>query len=736
MVRMKVSCAFGALLFLNLIIFPVHGTNTLPMDQDDDSPKIYIVHLLKPISKKFHHFKDRKEWYMSYLPNATLASGEPRLVYSYRQVITGFAAWLSPEDVIAMKTMDGFLFARLDTKVQPRTTHSYEFLGLDRNSGLWYDSEYGSGLIIGVIDTGIKSTHPSFRGRGLPPYDPNKWKGRCYWGPPICNNKLIGAQGFNGGRTIPPVDDEGHGTHVSGIAAGNFVDDASLLGTGSGTATGIAPKAHLAMYKISSAGDLLKAIEEAIRNQVDVISISQGDDKPAFMLNGIVIGAFAAAKKGIVTCAAAPNSGPVPSVIDNDAPWMITVGASTTDRRITAIVKLGNNREFIGESAYQPNGYSSPELPLVNAAYCSNLKRYNVVGKIVVCYTSINNTKLGENVQKAGGLAMIVTSGFGNLTSPEPHVLPASHVTTQDGNEIKKYISASSNATASIIFKGTELGIRPAPVIAVFSGRGPSLTNGGLISPDIVAPGVNILSAWPWELGPNQTGTPKTFLYQSGTSMATPHVAGVATLLKHKYPTWSIAAIQSAIMTTAQFKDRDGNPITDQSGGKKAGVFQMGSGHLDPVAASDPGLIYDINFHDYIRYLCGSGLFSSQDVSAIVQGKINCSNIRGIKPEELNYPSIGVTLSASSPTVTVTRTVTNVGDTDTTYTVDFVEPEGVRIDVSPVTLDFKNVGEMKSYNVTISFKSTPMPPGDYSEGHLAWDSGKYFVRSPIAVTFV
>ncbi|KAG0451743.1 hypothetical protein HPP92_026287 [Vanilla planifolia] len=189
-------------------------------------------------------------------------------------------------------------------------------------------------------------------------------------------------------------------------------------------------------------------------------------------------------------------------------------------------------------------------------------------------------------------------------------------------------------------------------------------------------------------------------------------------------------------MTTAQFKDRDGNPITDQSGGKKAGVFQMGSGHLDPVAASDPGLIYDIQFHDYIRYLCGSGLFSSQDVSAIVQGKITCSSIRGIKPEELNYPSIGVTLSASSTTVTVTRTVTNVGDSDTTYTVDFVEPEGVRIDVSPVTLDFKNVGEMKSYNVTISFKSTPMPPGDYSEGHLAWDSGKYFVRSPIAVTFV
>ncbi|KAG0499955.1 hypothetical protein HPP92_000027 [Vanilla planifolia] len=126
--------------------------------------------------------------------------------------------------------------------------------------------------------------------------------------------------------------------------------------------------------------------------------------------------------------------------------------------------------------------------------------------------------------------------------------------------------------------------------------------------------------------------------------MATPHVAGIAALLKHNHPTWSAAAIQSAIMTTANPRDLDGNPITDQDKGKIATAFDMGSGLFNPLAANDPGLIYDIKPHDYFRYLCGWGLFSDDDVRAVVRGNISCSTVRGIKPKDLNYPSIGVTI--------------------------------------------------------------------------------------------
>ncbi|KAG0499929.1 hypothetical protein HPP92_000001 [Vanilla planifolia] len=141
---------------LNVTALPTNRKTFVPIGHDEGSHRIYIVHVTKPSDKKFHLFKQRKEWYMSYLPNTTLSSGWPRLVYAYRQVITGFAAWLTQEEVNAMTTMDGFLFSSQDDDLQPRTTYTYEFLGLtaDGSRGMWYNSNYGAGQIIGVIDWG------------------------------------------------------------------------------------------------------------------------------------------------------------------------------------------------------------------------------------------------------------------------------------------------------------------------------------------------------------------------------------------------------------------------------------------------------------------------------------------------------------------------------------------------------------------------------------------------------
>ncbi|KAH0465549.1 hypothetical protein IEQ34_005652 [Dendrobium chrysotoxum] len=707
----------------------VHGQLLLPITDtiDIQHHQVHIVHVQKPTVKKFQLFKHRKSWYQSFLPNDTLFSGEPRLVYAYRQVITGFAAWLTQEELKDIESMDGFLLAHQDATLQHRTTYTPKFLGLDRAQGMWYDSGYGQGQIIAVLDTGVKPTHPSFGGHAMPP-PPTKWSGTCYWGPPICNNKLIGAQGFIGGRSIAPLDNNGHGSHCASIAAGNFVDNANVLGQAHGTAAGIASKAHLSIYKAFSGSDLLKSMDEAIRNHVDVMSISQGDSLPDFHENRIVIGSFAAITKDIVTCAAAPND-PRISSIDNDAPWIITVGAASTDRRITATVKLGDGREFNGESAYQPSNYNSPQLPLVKGFP-------NVKGKIVLDRQEQNNTKTGILVLQHGGEALVVLGFLGNLTLVEPHVLPAAFVTKYAGQQLTKYATSTPNATAAIIFKGTQFGVRPSPAVAAFSGRGPSLRNGGIIKPNVVAPGINILAAWPFEIGLNHTGTHLTFNFESGTSMATPHVAGLVALLKSNHPTWSAAAIKSAIMTTARATDKDGKPISDQIDGKKAKVFATGSGLIDPEAANNPGLIYDIQPHDYIRYLCGLGLFDDKKISAIVRGNITCSTIRSIKAEELNYPSIGVSLGANSAPKTVSRTVTNVGDAGTTYIVDFDDPKGVNIVVSPTVLRFNKVGETKSFNITLSFKSVPMPAGEVSEGQLSWVSGKYLARSPIAVSFV
>ncbi|XP_020080165.1 subtilisin-like protease SBT1.7 [Ananas comosus] len=735
---------------------------------NDTQMQVYIVHVQKPDSTSFRRFKDRKEWYASFLPNTTLDSGKPRMIYAYRRAIRGFAAWLTAQEAEAMKSMDGVLVAYSDFEYDAQTTYTPQFLGLNAwEDGIWYDSQYGAGQIIGVIDTGFKPGHPSFRDTDVNP-PPGTWNGSCYWKQSVCNNKLIGAVGYRFGRTVSPEDNNGHGTHTASTAAGNFVDDAHVLGMARGTASGTAPKAHLAIYKVlhntktatgtvakAFASDTLRGIDEAIRNHVNVLSMSLGTVTHQLHANPIAIASYAAITEGIVPVACAMNEGPYKSIIANDAPWILTVGASTTDRRIRAIVKLGNGMEFFGETAYQPEGFNSTQLPLVYPGVLQTQKTLNckkgsmdtfdVKGKIVLCGVGhISNIEKGEVVKAAGGAAMILMNQpwNGNTTYAEPHVIPTAHVSFSDAWKILTYFNSMPDVTAAIIFNGTQYGARPSPSVAFFSSRGPSLMNGNIIKPDVIAPGVNVLAAWPFEVGPKPDQhlqpTTHTFNFDSGTSMATPHVAGIVAMLKNNHPDWSPAAIKSAIMTTAYMVDADGNPIGDDSkpAGTPASAYAMGSGHVDPLAANDPGLVYDLHYYDYIHYLCGMG-FTDAQVGAIGRGSVQCSKVRAISPEQLNYPSMAVYLSASTTQVTVDRTVTNVGDAVSTYEVKYDEPEGVRVEVTPDTLQFSRAGQMKDFQVTLSVEPgspTVRMAGQVFEGQMAWVSGKYYVRSPIAVT--
>ncbi|KAJ0984968.1 hypothetical protein J5N97_003324 [Dioscorea zingiberensis] len=353
----------------------------------------------------------------------------------------------------------------------------------------------------------------------------------------------------------------------------------------------MAPRAHLAIYKVSfkkgkkstaESSDTLKGIDEAIRDHVDILSMSLGSGPKPLYEDSIAIGSFAAMKTGIVPVAAAGNNGTFKSMLSNDAPWILTVGASTTDRRMRAVVKLGNGEKYYGESAYQPDT-SDTQLPLVYpgvkktqetlSCQAGSMQGFDVKGKIVLCGTGhTDNTEKGEVVKKAGGAGMIVMNQpwQGNTTNADAHVIPTSHVSFKDAWDILTYFESTANPTASITFEGTKVVAPLSPAVSDFSSRGPSLINGGIIKPDIVAPRVNVLAAWPFQLGPNPsptTPTSKTFRFASGTSMATPHVAGIVALLKNSHPKRSPAAIKSALMTTAYVKDREGKPIADQADG-------------------------------------------------------------------------------------------------------------------------------------------------------------------------
>ncbi|XP_038906452.1 subtilisin-like protease 4 [Benincasa hispida] len=711
----------------------------------------YIVHVKESELRILGDAIDLESWYTSFLPETIKTSNEQsRLLYSFRNVMSGFSARLT-EEVKAMEEKEGFISARPETILNLHTTHTPEYLGLNQQFGLWKDSNFGKGVIIGVLDTGISPDHPSFNDDGMP-QPPAKWKGRCEFGASICNNKLIGARTFNRANSAlmgeSPIDENGHGTHTASTAAGTFVEGAEALGNARGKAVGMAPLAHLAMYKVCSpkgcsSSDILAALDAAIHDGVDVLSLSLGAPSRPFYIDNIAIGAFAAIKMGIFVSCSAGNSGPSKSTLANEAPWILTVGASTIDRTIMALARLGNGEVHVGESLFQPRDFPSSFLPLVYAGssgvkgseFCvqGSLTNLNVKGKMVVCERGggIGRIAKGMVVKNAGGAAMIIINQKADefSTLAEAHILPATHVSYEAGLKIKSYIRSSQNPMASISFEGTLIGSRAttfSPAMASFSSRGPCLPSPGILKPDITGPGVNILAAWPFSLD-NNTNKKSTFNVISGTSMSCPHLSGIAALIKSVHPNWSPAAIKSAIMTSADVRNRQGRPIVDQDL-KPANFFAMGSGHVNPSKAADPGLVYDIQPDDYIPYLCG--LYSDAQVSIIVRRKVTCSTISRIREGDLNYPSFAVTLG---PSQMFNRTVTNVGDANSIYSAIVEAPIGVSVKVTPNNLKFSRVIEKVTYSVTFSRDDLVRTTSEFSEGYLIWVSNKHMVRSPISV---
>ncbi|XP_057811854.1 subtilisin-like protease 4 [Salvia miltiorrhiza] len=714
--------------------------------------KTYIVHVNKlDTSTDPSLSDDTKSYHESFLPVSTTttdSSAENRqLIYSYQNAISGFSARLTAEEVEAMKAKDGFISARPERTYRRFTTHSPNFLGLHPETGLWKQSSFGKGVIIGVLDTGIFPTHPSFSGAGLPP-PPAKWKGKCEFEAAKCNNKLTGARSFNlaaNASQQTPLDDDGHGTHTASTAAGAFVKNASVFGNAYGTAVGIAPLAHLAIYKVCFGpdcpeSDILAGLDAAIEDGVDVLSISLGEDSMPFFNDNIAIGSFAAVQKGIFVSCAGGNSGPTEQTITNEAPWILTVGASTIDRSIRATAKLGDGQEFDGESVFQPKDFPPTPLPLVYAgadgnedsAFCANgsLAGADVRGKVVLCDRGggVARVDKGAEVKNAGGAAMILANDQANAfsTSADAHLLPATHVSYAAGLKTKAYINSTTMPTATILFKGTVIGDSLAPIVASFSSRGPSMATPGILKPDIIGPGVNILAAWPVPLDTN-TNTKLTFNVESGTSMACPHLSGMAALLKSAHPYWSPAAIKSAIMTTANLVNLKGTAIVDQTL-TAADLFATGAGHANPSRANDPGLVYDIATDDYIPYLCGLG-YSDQQVSTIAHKSVHCTSEIG--EGQLNYPTFSVELGSSQ---SFTRTVTNVGAAASYYSVKIVAPQGVSVSVQPARLQFTKLNEKASYAVT--FSRSGNNTSSFSQGYLKWVSSKYTVRSVVSVKFI
>ncbi|KAF8388301.1 hypothetical protein HHK36_026967 [Tetracentron sinense] len=723
-------------------------------------------------------FNTRLEWHLSFLDRTVTSEDDPssRLLYSYRSAMEGFAATLSEEELHALRSMNDVISIRPDRCLQLHTTYSYKFLGLSpTKEGAWLQSSFGRGTIIGVLDTGVWPESPSFNDHHMPPV-PKRWKGICQEGRNFsssshCNRKLIGARFFSKGHSVAstssistavveyvsPRDSHGHGTHTSSTAAGASVPMTGVFGNGAGEARGMAPGAHVAMYKVCwfngcYSSDILAAMDSAIRDGVDILSLSLGGFPIPLFEDSIAIGSFRAMERGVMVICAAGNNGPTPSLVANEAPWIVTVGASTLDRRFPAVVHLGNGEILNGESMYPGKQLAEKEVELVyvtggnkGSQFClkGSLPRSKVHQKMVVCDRGVNGrAEKGQVVKDSGGAAMILANTKINLEedSVDAHVLPATLIGYAESVHLKSYINSTRRPRARIEFGGTVIGKSTAPTVAQFSSRGPSITNPSILKPDIIAPGVNIIAAWPQNLGP--TGLPEdsrrvNFTIMSGTSMACPHLSGIAALVCSAHPTWSPAAVKSAIMTTADVVDHLGKPIMD--GQKPAEVFAMGAGHVNPGRAINPGLVYDIKPDEYITHLCTLG-YTSSEIFAITHRNVSCqetmANNRGFS---LNYPSISVIFKPRMMSKIIKRRLTNVGSPNSTYSVEVMAPQGVKIRVKPQHLTFVHVYQSLRYRVwIISRKRMASKKVTFSQGHLTWvhtHHGQYRARSPISVTW-
>ncbi|MCD7452647.1 hypothetical protein HAX54_017707 [Datura stramonium] len=673
---------------------------------------------------------------------------QPRVLHSYERSFNAFVAKLSPEEADILSRREDVISVFPNTIRQLRTTRSWDFIGMPLN--VKRNPQVESDIIVGVIDSGIWIESPSFNDEGFGP-PPSKWKGKCDEGVNFtkCNNKVIGARYFNLGGAgdldqITPADFEGHGTHTASTVGGIPVPGASLYGLAEGIARGGVPSARIAMYKACwsmgcSDSDILAAFDAAISDGVDIISLSAGGSARNFFKDSIAIGAFHALKKGILTTCAGGNSGPDLGTIENVAPWIFTVAASTSDRQFQTDGMLGNGVPISGISinTFEPTKKwfpltTGPLAEVVNASYHGNssscdlgaLEKSKVKGKIVYC---LGNNQPDYNIKGLQGAGTIILS-YQTKDTPFITYISSTSINNTYAAQVEKYINSTKSPQA-VIYK-TKIVNMTAPFVPSFSSRGPQTVSLNILKPDISAPGLSILAAYSGlSVESGETSDDKRFVkftIKSGTSMACPHVAAATAYVKSFHPDWSPAAIKSALMTTA--KSMKIRPVGAE--------LASGSGQINPRKAINPGLIYDLDFDSYIGYICKEGYNSTNIALLTGSKKYNCSSIPKAKGADgLNYPSMHLQLqhaNESDISAIFYRTVTYVGNGKAVYKAKVRGPNCLSIKVVPNILSFSKVNEKKSFRVELKGKFIRKKSWVLS-GSLVWGGKIPYVKSPILV---
>ncbi len=668
----------------------------------------------------------RAQAYLSYLDEhrrkfesaAAVAAPHARIIHNLNIVVGGVSVRVPESEVAALRRLPGVTAVFEDELEHVQTDNSPQFLGAPQ---LWTrlggQEKAGQGVIVGVLDTGIWPEHPSFS-------DPDP-SGKPYAAPPAswhgtvcdlgsgpgnvtftCNNKLIGARrfmatydaviGLGPGEFPSALDDDGHGTHTSSTAAGNANVAASIFGLNRGVLSGIAPRAHVAMYKVCGASgcfqsDSAAAVQQAILDGVDVINFSiSGGGNPYD--DAVSVAFLSAYNAGVFVAASAGNSGPGADTTDHREPWVTTVAASTQNRAFENTTTLtadgGATLTLIGTSITWGISAAVPVfVPPTDPLCLGPFAPGSVTGKVVVCQRGSNGrVEKGLNVVNGGGAGMILYNQSAAVTDQESdnHFLPATHIQFAEGQALLSFVSTHTNVRASMTQGAAVSSV--GDVMASFSSRGGPGQTLGVSKPDITAPGVQILAGLtPYHVDVASGPQGEFFQAIAGTSMSSPHVAGAAALLKDLHPSWTPGQIKSALMTTAWTQ------VVKEDGVTPATPFDMGSGRLDLSTASRPGLTFSASATDFLTY----------------QGSLSMANT----------PSLFVPTMPGQ--VSVTRVPKSEDRQTREWRIAVDAPPDLKV-MAPRTLRIRG---MSLANLPISLDASAVPIGEVRHARLTLTSG-------------
>ena len=537
---------------------------------------------------------------------------EPSFVYD--AVLNGVALALTDDEARVLASMPGVAAVERERIEQRQDDVSTAWV---KAPDLWMGvsgvASRGEGVVVGIIDSGIHPGHPSFA--AIDPVDgyvhanpKGRFLGLCASSTASCNAKLIGIYDMTTGsgdeEANTGVDLDGHGTHVAGTAVGNTVHRVRRFAGGGELRyqiRGVAPRANLISYKACEDGCAgswtLAALNQAVLDGVDVINYSIGGSNVSPWSSSGALAMLDARNAGIVVAVAAGNRGPDVGTVTSpsDAPWVLAVANATHGRRYVNRVRLsggatsppGNGvldgQGLTGGTGPAPlvrdplhplcsQGSGDQTLPVSGASNPWPANRWT--GQIVVCDRGVQaRVAKSNNVRLSGGAGTLLlnTAADAEATVADEHSVPTAHLGWTDAQALLGWLATGSGHAARIDGVVGEVAAASADQLSASSGRGPSPVLPAVIKPDLAAPGTGILSA------AHQGNGDATL---SGTSMAAPHVAGAAALLRGAKPTWRADQIISALMGSARAS------VVRPGTGEAVAPNEQGAGMIDVSRAA------------------------------------------------------------------------------------------------------------------------------------------------------